>query len=138
MRHAKIVNGIVDVISLTNPTGDGWVEVPDSVFAGFTDNGDGTFTAPAPPAPSTDPADYPLNPFQFFSFFDEIGLTEEAVDTAIDAVEPDMSMRRQHKRRFRHATLYRRDHPLLVSLVSAVGKTPAEIDTAWMQAKDLR
>jgi len=137
MKHAIIVNGVVDVISLANPTGGGWVEVPDSVFAGFTDNGDGTFTAPPPPTPSTDPTDYPLNPFQFFTFLERIGLSEAAVDNAIDQVEADANERIKHKRRFRHATSYNRDHPLLVSLVSAVGKTPAEIDTAWMQAKDL-
>jgi len=137
MKHAKIVDGVVDFISLTNPTGDEWVEVPDSVFARFTDNREVVSSIFRTFDQATDRTDYPLNPFQFFTFFDEIGLTEEAVDTAIDAIEPDASMRRQHKRRFRHATLYRRDHPLLVSLVSAMGKTPSEIDTAWLDAKEL-
>lgn len=93
---------------------------------------------PPPPPPSTDPTDYELTAFQFFSFFDGIGLTEEVVDAAIDQVEPNVTKRIQHKRRFRHATSYRRDHPLLVSLVSAVGKTPAQIDIAWLVAKDLK
>lgn len=94
-------------------------------------------TEPAPPPPSTDPADYPLNPFQFFTFLEQIGLSETAVDAAIDQVTADTGKRIEHKRRFRHATSYRRDHPLLVSLVSAVGKTPAQIDIAWLVAKDL-
>lgn len=88
-------------------------------------------------AAENDPANFPLNPFQFFTFIERIGLNEAAVDAAIDAVEPDANERIAHKRRFRHATSYRRDHPLLMSLVTAVGKTPAEIDTAWMEAKDL-
>lgn len=81
---------------------------------------------------------HPLNPFQFFTFLEQIGLSEAKVDQAIDQVESDASERIKHKRRFRHATSYRRDHPLLNSLVSAVGKTPAQIDTAWMAAKDLK
>lgn len=138
MKHAKIVNGVVDVISLTNPTGDKWVEVPDSVYSGFTDNGDGTFSAPPPLEPSTDPTDYPLCPFKFFTFLRRVGLSEAAVDNAIDSMEPDADLRNEHKERFRRAISYRRDNSLLVSLIPRVGKTPAEIDTAWLAAKDLR
>lgn len=88
-------------------------------------------------ATENDPDSYPLNPFQFFTFLERAGLSEAMVDDAIDTVEPDADMRITHKRRFRHASSYRRDHPLLISLISAVGKTPAEIDTAWMAAKAL-
>lgn len=90
------------------------------------------------PPPSTDPTDYPLNSSQFFTFLDRIGLSEAAVDAAIDSVEPNPNKRIEHKRRFRHASSYHRDNPLLVSLIPAVGKTPAQIDAAWMQAKDLK
>lgn len=84
------------------------------------------------------PNNHPLNPFQFFTLLEQIGLSEAKVDQAIDTVESNANERIKHKRRFRYATSYRRDHPLLVSLVPIVGKTPAEIDTAWMVAKDLK
>lgn len=50
----------------------------------------------------------------------------------------EFAKRIENKRRFRHATSYSRDHPLLVSLVSAVGKTPAKVNTAWLAAKILK
>lgn len=84
------------------------------------------------------PNSRPLNSFQFFTFLEQIGLSETAVDAAIDQITTDIGKRIEHKRRFRHATLYRRNHPLLVSLVDAVGKTPAQIDTAWMAARELK
>lgn len=83
------------------------------------------------------PQNFPLNPFQFFTFMDRIGLTEAMVDNAIDRATSDPNKRIEHKRRFRHASTFKRDHPLLVSLVLLVGKTEAEIDTAWLAAKDL-
>lgn len=84
------------------------------------------------------PNNHPLNPFQFFTFLEWMGLNEAEVDQAIDTVESNANERIKQKQRFRHATSYHHDHPLLVSLVSAIGKTPAEIDTAWMVAKDLK
>lgn len=47
MKFALIVNGIVDA-TYPNPR-EGLVEVPDDVFGGYIDNGDGTFTAPEVP-----------------------------------------------------------------------------------------
>ncbi len=137
MLKARIINDVVDAVSYAD-VDDAWVSVPEGVFAGFTDNGDGTFSAPIPPSPSTNPTDYNLNQFQFFNFLERLGVTEAAVDTAIDSIEANANTRSEHKRRFRHATRYHRDHPLLMSLISAIGKTPAEVDAAWMQAKEVK
>jgi hypothetical protein len=51
MKHALIVNGVVDAITLTGPQ-DGWLQVPDDVFGGFTQNADGTFSPPVVVPPS--------------------------------------------------------------------------------------
>lgn len=42
----KVKNGIVDDAALFNKIPNGWIEAPDGVGIGWTDNGDGTFTAP--------------------------------------------------------------------------------------------
>ena len=68
MKYAKISGDIVTTISLDVPRKrveidgetqvvedlDGWVQVKDDVFAGYIDNGDGTFTAPPLSAPTAD------------------------------------------------------------------------------------
>lgn len=129
MVHAIYIDGKVQGL-LRNPSPDvTTVETPD-------DHPD--VVAFRNPQPSNDPVDYPLNPFQFFTFLERIGLSEAAVDAAIDSIEPNPNKRIEHKRRFRHASSYHRDNPLLKSLIPAVGKTPAQIDAAWMQAKDLK
>ncbi|MBG6211511.1 hypothetical protein IWQ49_006199 [Labrenzia sp. EL_126] len=46
MKYALIIDGVVDTISFE--ANAGWPEVPADVFPGFTDNGDGTFSPPAP------------------------------------------------------------------------------------------
>ena len=45
-RTAKVVDGVVDVISLTREADDEWIEVPENVYAGGLQQADGTFTAP--------------------------------------------------------------------------------------------
>lgn len=51
-KYASIVAGVVDSISFEENSG--WTEVPDDVFPGHTDNGDGTFSAPAADAIAAD------------------------------------------------------------------------------------
>lgn len=140
MKHAKIVDGVVDVISLTNPTEDGWVEVPDSVYAGFIDNGDGTYSAPAPPTPSTDPVDYPLNRMRFKAVLRSLerthGITIAAIEAAMDIVITDPEQNDIAKSKLHDSDRYHRDNPLFDLLKGAVGLTDADIDTAWMRAKD--
>lgn len=51
MKYAKISDGVVKVIKIDTPRKpENWVEVPDTVFAGFIANADGTYSAPTVPA----------------------------------------------------------------------------------------
>lgn len=93
------------------------------------------YTPPPPPDPSTDPNDYPLQPFQFFALLGILGKTD-SVTAAIDAI-PDATQRAVAKAKFQHSLSFDRSDPLFASLAPAVGLTDAEIDTAWMQAKDI-
>nr|WP_320141261.1 hypothetical protein [uncultured Cohaesibacter sp.] len=45
MKYALVIDGVVDTISFEQFFSD-WEPVPDDVFAGHIDNGDGTFSAP--------------------------------------------------------------------------------------------
>lgn len=93
------------------------------------------YTPPDPPPPSTDPVDYPLEPFQFFAMLEILGKTD-AVNTAIDAI-PDATQKAVAKAKFQHMQLFERDDPLFSSLAPVVGLTDAQIDAAWMTAKDI-
>lgn len=55
MKHARIIDGVVDSISYDLPYFEGgpepgWTEVPDDVFAGFSFDGE-NFTGPEPTPP---------------------------------------------------------------------------------------
>jgi hypothetical protein len=86
------------------------------------------------PAPSTDPNDYPLEPYQFFAML-EILDKEAAVEAAIDAIE-DATQRAVARAKWKHTLRFDRNDPLFAQLAPVVGLTDAEIDAAWMQAKD--
>jgi len=90
------------------------------------------------PAPSTDPIDYPLNPAQFEAILSLIGITVDQIDAAIDSVITDAAANAFAKAKVRKATSYHRDNALFALLTPVMDVTAAEIDTAWMQAKDFR
>lgn len=50
MRYALVNAGMIDAISF-EPQEAPWIEVPDDVFAGFVQDGNGWAAPPAPPAP---------------------------------------------------------------------------------------
>ena len=54
MLGLKVKNGLVTNIAVFNTLPNGWIEAPDGVGIGWTDNGDGTFTAPPVPPPTAD------------------------------------------------------------------------------------
>jgi hypothetical protein len=92
---------------------------------------------------STDPNDYPLEPFQFEAMLEILGKVD-AVDAAINAItDPTVRAVARAKRRAPPGGLYERSDPLFDALDDTVfpGLTEAErnaaIDTAWMQAKDI-
>jgi hypothetical protein len=53
MKYAKIVNGVVDAVSLFPQPDSSFVEVDEDVFAGFIQNKNGSFSQPEaiPPSP---------------------------------------------------------------------------------------
>lgn len=87
------------------------------------------------PAPS--PLDYPLNPAQFDAILALLGITVEQIDAAIDTAINDPTHNAFAKAKVRKATAYRRENDLFALLGPIIGITDAQIDTAWMQAKDL-
>ena len=90
------------------------------------------------PAPSTDPVDYPLNPAQFEAIISILGVTIEQIDGAIDMAIADPVDNAFAKAKARKSTEYNRDNPLFALLGPLLSLTDAQIDAAWMQAKDLR
>lgn len=89
-------------------------------------------------APSTNPVDYPLNPAQFEAILSLIGITVDQIDAAIDSVISDAVANAFAKAKVRKATSYNRDNELFGLLVPVMNITDAQIDAAWLQAKDLR
>jgi len=90
------------------------------------------------PALSADPTDYPLNPAQFDAILSLIGITVDQIDAAIDSVISDAVANAFAKAKVRKATSYNRDNELFGLLVPVMNITDAQIDAAWLQAKDLR
>jgi len=90
------------------------------------------------PPPSTDPIDYPLNPAQFEAITSILGVTIEQIDGAIDMAIADPVDNAFAKAKARKSTEYNRDNPLFALLGPLLSLTDAQIDAAWMQAKDLR
>lgn len=93
--------------------------------------------APEAPEPvtSTNPVDHPLEPFQFYAMLDILQI-RSAVDAALKAIT-DNTERAVATAKFDHQKRFDRDDPLIAKLAPAVGLTGAQIDTAWMQAKDI-
>jgi hypothetical protein len=98
---------------------------------------------PAPVPPSTDPADYPLEPFQFYAMLEIIGSQSDPVRdleaeilAAIDAI-PDLNIKAVARAKLKHTMQFHRDNPLFAQIAPTLGMSDAEIDAAWMQAKDI-
>jgi hypothetical protein len=98
---------------------------------------------PEPAPPSTDPADYPLEPFQFYAMLEIIGSQsdpardlEAEILAAIDAI-PDLNTKAVARAKLKHTSLFHRDNPLFAQIAPTLGMNDAEIDAAWMQAKGI-
>jgi hypothetical protein len=87
------------------------------------------------PAPSTNPDDYPLQPYQFQAMLRIAGVYDQ-VNTAVAAIS-DPTQRAVAQAKLAVSTFYARNDPLVSQLGALVNLTPAQIDTYWMQAKDL-
>ncbi len=88
------------------------------------------------PPPSTDPADYPLLPWQFKAMVDYQG-KDQAIRDAIALIE-DPLIRAASMSRYLNASSYEFNDPLMQSARAAVGMSVEDLTAAWMMAKDLR
>lgn len=83
-------------------------------------------------------ADSDLHGVQFETALASLRVTYDALEVEIDAM-PDLTAMQKayHKARCRRGERYRRDDPVIVSALRALGATDAELDKAWAAAKDL-
>lgn len=130
-KYAEIKNGIVVTISFDPTTG--WPEVVETVFPGDIDNGDGTFSRPAPPQPT--PEDRralmdPLTARQLRHGLLNSGTTEAEVEALIEAI-PDEFERASASIDWRTASQFERTHPLVIQIGTALGYTPEVVDDLW-------
>ena len=85
-------------------------------------------------ASETDPLTIPLNRFQFDAMLRILGLTDAAIEAAIDTAVTDPTENKVAKARYYKAEAYNRSHPLFALLAPEVGLTDAQIDAAWATA----
>lgn len=94
------------------------------------------FFAPTPPEPSTNPADYPLRPWQFKAMVLYLN-KDTAIRAAIENIT-DPLQRAVALSRYENATAYNYDDPFLHQMRVAVSMSEQELTDAWMIAKDLK
>lgn len=135
MKFALIIKGVVDAISF-EPQEEPWIEVSDDVFAGFIQNGDGTFSAP-PPAPDPVPASITFAQL-LIGLVAEGWITEAegegwltgtlpaAVVAVINTLPADQRFAAK-ARALRPSEVLRAD-PLVAAMAAAAGKTEAQLD----------
>ena len=141
--YAHVSNGVVDnravfpgTIPSNWPDHDNWY-ANDTAQIGWSYSG-GVFSAPPPPAaptPSTNPADYPLQRYQFDAMLQIAGLKSLVASTIAAITDPVQRDVAQAK--YDDTQVFQRNDALLVQLAAAAGLTPAQVDGYWMQAKDL-
>ena len=89
-----------------------------------------------PKPPSTDPNDYPLEPFQFWAMVAIAGL-QPAIDNAMTKLT-DPVQKAVATSKLNHTKLFNRNDPLVALLSADAGLTSQQVDTYWMQAKDIK
>lgn len=90
------------------------------------------------PLADPDPLTIPLNRFQFDAMLRILGVTDSAIETAIDTLVTDATENAIAKARFYRAETYNRGHPLFDLLAPELGLTAGDIDTAWTTAVTIR
>lgn len=86
--------------------------------------------------PQQTPQFNPLRRWQFHAMLGILGKSQAVAD-AMDA-KTDPTEREIAKAKLAHTDRFDRDDPLFDALKGPVGLTDAEIDAAWMIAKDLK
>lgn len=134
MAFAQLSDGVIVTINRTGIADAGQVAVPDSVMPGDLDNGDGTFSRPAPPAPTRAELYPPLPPWKFHAILALAGLDDD-LERVLQSMDPIPQAVARAK--LQRVLAYHRDDPLMDQLGAAIGKTPEQIDTLWTQAHAL-
>lgn len=88
------------------------------------------------PEPSTDPSDYTLTRRQLRLGLLGLGITDDDVVAQIEAI-PDATARATALIEWQDAQNYDFEHPLVVSLIAAVGLDNISASAAWLSAKEL-
>ena len=138
MKRVYVKNGMVVSIELNikdeSDKPNSYVVVDDlEVFGGYTDNENGTFSAPAPDP--INPLDEPLNQVQFFTLLEfAFGKNEQDVVAVIESAISDPMQRIAAKNKFLKSVSYHRNNELFSILAPALGITNEQIDAAWAQA----
>lgn len=88
------------------------------------------------PPPSTNPADYPLLPWQFKAMVMYLG-KDAAIRIEINKIT-DSLQRAAAMARYEHASAYVYTDPMMQAMRIAIGLPEQEMVDAWMAAKDLR
>lgn len=130
MRTALILDGVVDTISLCDPPPEGWVEVPDSVYAGFVWR-DGQFVDPAPEQQATL---RPLKPYQFHAAVQIHGIGGMLAEAMAQLPDRERCIAEAKLNRMEE---YHRDDPTVVALIQAMGITDEQADAMWTDALSL-
>lgn len=94
------------------------------------------YAPPDPPAPSTDPRDWPLQRRQLRLGLLGLGITDAAVMAAINKIE-DATERASALIDWQDADEYNFEHPLVTRLMASVGLNAETAASAWLIAKDL-
>ncbi len=126
MRFAKVVNGIVDVISHEPQTGEDWVKVSDDVFAGFLRDGD-DFVAPPQPSP---PVPMSVSRFQARAALHIAGLLPQ-IEAAVANADPLVQIA------WADAQEFRRNSPTIVALATALGLPDETLDQLFRDAAQI-
>lgn len=88
------------------------------------------------PAPSTDPADYPLSMRQLRLGLFINGYAVDFLQSVISAI-PDATERGMAQIWYEETSVVEWAHPMTQSLMAAAGISTADATAMWMQAKDI-
>lgn len=123
------IEAVIDGVTMIVPND------PENIHAQALVEWSGTIEPYEPPAPSEDPSDYDLLPWQFKALIDFLEL-DGPIKSAIEQIE-DPFTRSAAMSKYQNASFYSFDDPLLQSVASMVEIDEAAMRENWMKAKDL-
>ncbi|MDR3474491.1 MAG: hypothetical protein P4M09_22810 [Devosia sp.] len=89
-----------------------------------------------PPAPSTNPADFPLSDWQLRLGLIHFGFSLESIESQIHGIA-DTPTRQTMWTQWDRPTVIYWDNPATAALMAFIGVTPEQAAPMWLYAKDL-